>query len=41
MMMLFHSNKINPVFRIHVVFNKLETEYISQPRFLGINIREN
>jgi hypothetical protein len=41
MTMLFHSNKISPVVRIHVVFNKLETAYTSQLRFLGINIREN
>jgi len=41
MEMLFHSNQISPVVRIHVVFNNSEISYTSKLRFLGINITEN
>jgi len=41
MAMLFHSNQISPVVRIHVVFNNSKISYTSKLRFLGINITEN
>ena len=41
MAMLFHSNKISPVVRTHVVFNNSKIAYTSKLRFLSINITEN
>ena len=41
MAMLFQSNKISPLVRIHVVFNNSKTAYTSKLIFLGIKFTEN